>query len=53
MINTAPPTSNSVYGREKLFWYDKINFPNLGKKGFHEIIQMYYNTGKSHDDDVG
>ena len=26
MINTAPPASNSVYGREKLFWYDKINF---------------------------
>ena len=24
MINTAPPASNSVYGREKLFWYDKI-----------------------------
>ena len=23
MINTAPPASNSVYGREKLFWYDK------------------------------
>ena len=25
------------------------------KKGFHEIIchwQMYYNTGKSHDDDA-
>ena len=28
MINTAPPTSNSVYGREKLFWYDKIDFSN-------------------------
>ena len=26
MMNTAPPASNSVYGREKLFWYDKINF---------------------------
>ena len=26
MINTAPPASNSVYGREKLFWYGKINF---------------------------
>ena len=26
MINTAPPASNSVYGREKLFWYDKNNF---------------------------
>ena len=26
MINTAPPASNSVYGREKLFGYDKINF---------------------------
>ena len=26
MINTAPPPSNSVYGREKLFWYDKITF---------------------------
>ena len=26
MINTAPPDSNSVYGREKLFWYDKISF---------------------------
>ena len=26
MINTAPTASNSVYGREKLFWYDKINF---------------------------
>ena len=25
MINTAPTASNSVYGREKLFWYDKIN----------------------------
>ena len=25
MINTAPPASNSVYGREKLFWCDKIN----------------------------
>ena len=25
MINTAPPASNSVYGREKLFGYDKIN----------------------------
>ena len=24
MINTAPPASNSVYGREKLFWYDKL-----------------------------
>ena len=23
MINTAPPASNSVYDREKLFWYDK------------------------------
>ena len=28
MINTAPPASNSVYGSEKLFWYDKINFSN-------------------------
>ena len=28
MINTAPPASNSVYGREKLFRYDKINFCN-------------------------
>ena len=28
MINTAPPASNSVYGREKLFWYDKINLSN-------------------------
>ena len=28
MINTAPPTSNSVYGSEKLFLYDKINFSN-------------------------
>ena len=28
MINTSPPASNSVYGREKLFWYDKINFSN-------------------------
>ena len=28
MINTAPPASNSVYGREKLFWYDKIIFTN-------------------------
>ena len=27
MINTAPPASNSVYGSEKLFSYDKINFP--------------------------
>jgi len=26
MINTALPASNSVYGREKLFWYDKIDF---------------------------
>ena len=26
MINTAPTASNSVYGREKLFSYDKINF---------------------------
>ena len=26
MTNTAPPASNSVYGREKLFGYDKINF---------------------------
>ena len=25
IINTAPPASNSVYGREKLFAYDKIN----------------------------
>ena len=28
MINTAPPASTSVYGREQLFWYDKINFSN-------------------------
>ena len=28
MINTAPLASNSVYGREKLFWYNKITFPN-------------------------
>ena len=28
MINTAPPASNSVYGREKLFGYDKINLPD-------------------------
>ena len=28
MINTAPPGSNSVYDREKLFWYDKIPFLN-------------------------
>ena len=28
MLNTAPLASNSVYGREKLFWYDKINFSN-------------------------
>ena len=28
MINTAPPASNSVYSREKLFWYDKINVSN-------------------------
>ena len=25
IINTALPASNSVYGREKLFRYDKIN----------------------------
>ena len=25
MINTAPPASNSVYGREKLFWYEFFN----------------------------
>ena len=24
-MNTAPPASNSVYGKEKLFWCDKIN----------------------------
>ena len=28
MINTAPPASNSVYSREKLFWCDKIFFSN-------------------------
>ena len=28
IINTAPPASNSVYGKEKLFWYDKINHSN-------------------------
>ena len=28
MINTFPPASDSVYGREKLSWYDKINFSN-------------------------
>ena len=28
MINTAPPALNSVYGREKLFWYEKIIFSN-------------------------
>ena len=28
MINTALPASNSVYGREKLFWYDKTNVSN-------------------------
>ena len=28
MINTALPASNSVYSREKLFWYDKINCSN-------------------------
>ena len=28
MINTAPLASNSVYGREKLFLYNKITFPN-------------------------
>ena len=28
MINTAPPASNSVYGRDKLFWYDKIKISN-------------------------
>ena len=28
MINTAPPASNSVYSREKLFWCDKIIFSN-------------------------
>ena len=27
-INTAPPASNSVYGREKWFWYNKIDFSN-------------------------
>ena len=26
MVNTAPLASNSVFGREKLFWYEKINF---------------------------
>ena len=29
MINIAPPASNSVYGREHLFWYDKITFSNM------------------------
>ena len=28
MINTTPPASKSVYGSEKLFWYDKIKFSN-------------------------
>ena len=28
MINTAPPASNIVYGRENLFWYDKLNLSN-------------------------
>ena len=28
MINTALPASSSVYGTEKLFWYDKINISN-------------------------
>ena len=29
MINTAPPASNSVYGREKWFWYNKISHENM------------------------
>ena len=28
MINTVPPALNSVYAREKLFWYPKIDFSN-------------------------
>ena len=28
MINSAPRASNSVYGREKLFWYEKNKFSN-------------------------
>ena len=28
MINTAQKASHSAYGREKLFWYAKINFSN-------------------------
>ena len=28
MINSALQASNSIYGREKLFWCDKINFSN-------------------------
>ena len=28
MIITAPPASDSVYDREKLFWYHKISFSN-------------------------
>ena len=27
MINTAPPTSNSVHGREKCFKYNNFNLP--------------------------
>ena len=45
MINTAPPASNSVYGREKWFWYNKIN---LSKHVCHcgAVVGVYINECK-------
>ena len=52
MINTAPPASNSVYGREKLFWYDKINFSNHCGAVAKELLERADKSGSTPGDAV-
>ena len=46
MVNTAPPASNTVYGREKLFWFDKINISNHVCRCGAVVEELLALTGK-------
>ena len=41
MINTAPPTSNSIHGREKCFKYNDFNLPVPAKSLFLNFVHFF------------
>ena len=50
--SSTAPASNSVYGREKLFWYDKINFSNHCGAVAKELLERADKSGSTPGDAV-